>query len=295
LKAAAKKYNEANETEEELRTTLEEYRQDIGTLLGREVTPKDDALTLLSDEEKKITRRSKQLSGAVQQKQERLNDIEVELEKVRLVREVLQLEQKQTITKTLQESAEYQGLEAARDRLAEFVGDVQSIRDAIHAASQEEARGRIAAAERAIDAYFRRLTRHPAIYRIKLKVEADARSGRNTYTISDQDDKDLTPVLSQGDLNALALAIFLGLATSAGEAAPFGFLMLDDPSQSLGTEHKECFVQVLDEVAGSRRVLLATMDRELRDCLAEGLTKAKAEYVFDAWTPEDGVLAERRG
>src|SRR5262249_29101368 len=101
------------------------------------------------------------------------------------------------------------------------------------------------------------------------------------------------PILSQGDMNVLALAIFLGLACSSAETAMFGFVLLDDPSQSLGSEYKEQLVNVLDRVAGSRRVILATMDSEFCSGLAERLTKSKTLYRFKGWTEQDGARAER--
>jgi len=294
LEGVAKQYKEANKKQVGLKKDLEDGWREAGELLAKELTLQDDAIALLADEEKKIGRRLTKLKDAVQQKQDRLNEVAGELEKVRLIRELLQLEERKKLAEAIQESPAWKELEVIRDRAAEFVEDLKNIQAALNKASQEEARGRLAAADRAIDAYFRKLTGHPAVRRVKLTLEPNARSGQNTYIIADQDENDLTPVLSQGDLNALALAIFLGLATASGPGAPFGFVMLDDPSQSLGTEHKEKLVDVLDEVAACRQVIVATMDREFHDCLEGKLTKAKAKYVFGEWTPEGGAAAERR-
>jgi DNA repair exonuclease SbcCD ATPase subunit len=261
---------------------------------GQQLTPQDDAIALLADEESRIDVGLNTLKEAVDQKQNRLNEIAATLEKVRLVREVLQLEEKKELAEAVQESSEWKELDGIRNRVAEFVADVEAIMQALKTASQEEARGKIAAADSAIDAFFRKLTRHPAIRRVKLIVETNARSGQNKYTFTGQDGKDLMPILSQGDLNALALAIFLGLATASDQGAPFGLVMLDDPSQSLGTEHKEKLVNVLDEIAARRRVVVATMDREFHECLKGSLTKAQAEYEFAEWTPEAGARAMRR-
>ncbi|GAI61761.1 unnamed protein product, partial [marine sediment metagenome] len=38
------------------------------------------------------------------------------------------------------------------------------------------------------------------------------------------------PILSQGDLNSLALSIFLGLSKTSGDSHPLGFVLMDDPS-----------------------------------------------------------------
>ena len=69
--------------------------------------------------------------------------------------------------------------------------------------------------------------------------------------------------------------------------------MLDDPSQSMGAEHKRNLAAVLDEVCKTRQLLLATMDTEFRACLDRGLTKAKTEYVFEGWTPSAGPRVRR--
>jgi wobble nucleotide-excising tRNase len=172
------------------------------------------------------------------------------------------------------------------------VNDIDAVRAAVVAVAHAEAGTRLKAAEQTIDTYFRALTRHPAVLNIRLKLD-EARGQRNSYEITDQDGKDLTPILSQGDLNALALAIFLGLA-SAGVDSALGFVMLDDPSQSLGSEHKKRLVEVLDDVARRKRLLLATMDHEFRALLVGQLTKGKTEYDFGAWLPETGP-AVRRG
>jgi hypothetical protein len=73
-----------------------------------------------------------------------------------------------------------------------------------------------------------------------------------------------------------------------------GFVMLDDPSQSMGAEHKRNLAGVLNEVCQTRQLLLATMDAEFRGCLEKGLTKAKTEYVFQGWTPDEGPRVRRQ-
>jgi len=63
---------------------------------------------------------------------------------------------------------------------------------------------------------------------------------------------------------------------------------LDDPSQSLGSEHKEKLVEVLDDVLTERMVILSSMDKELQDLALSKITKAKTKYIFSDWAPEQG-------
>jgi DNA repair exonuclease SbcCD ATPase subunit len=266
----------------------------VGQLLHRPVAANNDPVALLNDELRAIHDRVQALTSAVRARQERLDVIVGDLEKMHLIREILQLEEKSKILERIQESAKYRKLKELREQAAQHVADVEAIRGSVSATAHQEARTKLAAAETTIDRYFRRLTRHPAVNHFRLAVNPDARTGRNTYELTDQDGRDLVPVLSQGDLNALALAMFLGLACAAEGQAAVGFVLLDDPSQSLGLEHKEHLVAVLNEVAASKNLIVATMDREFRDCWRDGLTTARAEYFFEGWTPSDGPVVSRK-
>jgi wobble nucleotide-excising tRNase len=188
----------------------------------------------------------------------------------------------------LRHAETFQGLDSQRNKIGQFVEDVEAIKNAVAATARQEAEVKLAAAEQAIDGYFRALTRHAAVKRLTLAVSADKRTGRNAYQIGDQDGNDLTPVLSQGDLNALALAIFLGLAMAARDRSVFGCLLLDDPSQSLSTEHKKALAGLLNQVAQHKKLIVATMDAEFHEFLLASITKDKTAYRFGPWTPEGG-------
>jgi recombinational DNA repair ATPase RecF len=68
-------------------------------------------------------------------------------------------------------------------------------------------------------------------------------------------------VMSQGEVNALALSIFLPRATVA--ASPFRFLVIDDPVQAMDPAKVEGLARVLENVARSRQVLVFTHDDRL--------------------------------
>jgi DNA repair exonuclease SbcCD ATPase subunit len=293
LRQVADEYRHWRERLEAVLQERARCRDGAGVLLGRPIGPQEDALALLRAEVERVRGRLDRLGRAVQARHCRLSEIEQDLDRVRLLRDVLQLEERRRAVARIEDSPEYRGLEAAREHVAELVSDLEALKEAVGRAANEDARDKLARAETTIDQYFRRLAGHPAVRAVRLGVRADARSGRNVYTVTDQDGQDLTPVLSQGDLNALALAIFLGLAASADEEGGFGFVLLDDPSQSLDGEHKRHLVRVLDEVARRKQLVLATMDREFRDCLAEGLTCARAEYLFGSWDPATGPTISR--
>jgi DNA repair exonuclease SbcCD ATPase subunit len=196
LEKVADGHESCNKKMKAVAAKIEACRKTAGKLLGREFTVQDDLPALLNSEVGKITRRLGKLSGTVQARQDRLDEIEGDLDRVRLVHSVLQTEQKKEIIEQIQGSPEYQNLEALRDRAADFVDDLGAIQEAIGKVATEESGEKLAAAEAAIDDYFRRLTRNPAIRSITLQRSEGPRTQRNDYTVTDQDGKDLTPILS---------------------------------------------------------------------------------------------------
>jgi len=293
LDEAVEQYETLGRNVNDAKENLREPLQQVALLLGKDLSETDDPALLLQAELNKVKRRLGRLKGALDRRDKRLDAVQEKLNKLECIVHVLHAEQKKKKVNEISESPEFQELEELRDRLAELVEDTEQVKRAIRAVLTEEARERIDAAKTAIDGYFGRIARHPAISRISVQVQENYR-GQNAYSFHDQDNRLVTPILSQGDFNALALAIFLGLSGSVGRASTFGFVMLDDPSQSLATEHKEALVQVLDEIAGQRQVILATMDKETDEMLHSAtLTKVKTTYRFTDWTPAGGPVFGR--
>lgn len=72
-------------------------------------------------------------------------------------------------------------------------------------------------------------------------------------------------VLSQGELNALAMSLFVPRATH--ESSPFRFLVLDDPIQALDPLKVQGFAETLRDLATDRQVVVFTHDNRLIDAI----------------------------
>ncbi len=68
-------------------------------------------------------------------------------------------------------------------------------------------------------------------------------------------------VMSQGELHALGLALFLPRATATG--SPFGFLVIDDPVQSMDPAKVDGLARVFSHIAQARQVVIFTHDDRL--------------------------------
>jgi ABC-type hemin transport system ATPase subunit len=84
-------------------------------------------------------------------------------------------------------------------------------------------------------------------------------------------------VMSQGELQALALAIFIPRATSP--ESPFRFLVLDDPIQAMDPSKIDGFLQVLTELAHDRQVIVLTHDDRLPSAIRASRTEARIVEV----------------
>ena len=74
-------------------------------------------------------------------------------------------------------------------------------------------------------------------------------------------------VMSQGELHALGLALFLPRATAAD--SPFGFVVIDDPVQAMDPAKVDGLARVLSSVAATRQVVVFTHDDRLPAALRQ--------------------------
>ena len=88
-------------------------------------------------------------------------------------------------------------------------------------------------------------------------------------------------VMSQGELHALALALFLPRATA--QDSPFRFVVLDDPIQAMDPAKIDGFVQVLSEIAMTHQVIVFSHDDRLASVIREtGVDARLVEVVRES-------------
>jgi recombinational DNA repair ATPase RecF len=73
-------------------------------------------------------------------------------------------------------------------------------------------------------------------------------------------------VMSQGELNSLALSLFLPRASLP--VSPFGFVIVDDPVQAMDPARVEGLARVLQETAKHRQVIVFTHDDRLPEAVS---------------------------
>ena len=122
-------------------------------------------------------------------------------------------------------------------------------------AEQARAIWRMLRQESNVDLGAIRLTGSATQRRVELDVSVDGTPGS------------ALGVMSQGEVNALALSVFLPRATLP--ASPFRFLVIDDPVQAMDPAKVDGLARVLESTAAGRQVIVFTHDNRLAQAIRQ--------------------------
>lgn len=128
-----------------------------------------------------------------------------------------------------------------------------------------------------------------ALGRITLKGTAARGSVQLGVSVDDQEAPAYS-VMSQGELHSLALSLFIPRATH--DDSPFGFLVIDDPVQSMDTQKVEGLATVLSECARRRQVVVFTHDTRLEQAITHLGIEATVLHI--SRESESVVTVEKR-
>lgn len=112
--------------------------------------------------------------------------------------------------------------------------------------------------------------------RIKLDGKATKRHVSLNVSVDGREGVALS-VMSQGELNALALSLFLPRMMLA--ESPFRFLIVDDPVQAMDSHKVDGLARVLEKVAKRRQVIVLTHDPRLLEAIRRLQIEATAIEV----------------
>lgn len=179
-------------------------------------------------------------------------------------------------------------------RLGRLQDALESIAQCVQSVARLHARDAIDSSRDKTAEYYQRLAGQSYFDRLRIDVQEKVLSGvaKNNYIIkafSSQDGADTLAGsrLSTGQMNCVALSIFLGMRGVLSHN--LGFTVLDDPSQNLDSSHKALLADVLRELATETQVVIATEDTEFDELLRESLDQQRcARYVL-SWASRTGT------
>jgi len=145
----------------------------------------------------------------------------------------------------------------------------------------------------ALRVVYDRLAPHPTFREFDLLHKFAHRKGRTSTRVRDPfEGPTANPamVFSDGQLNALAVAIFSAVALAVPDT-PMPFLMLDDPLQALDAPNVLALADLCRELRDRRQLIVTTHDRRFASVLERKLApreegRSTRVLRFTGWRPE---------
>ncbi len=297
LGAALEEWTALEEGMQGIQDATDNLERDIGALVPG-IRPDLDAG--LAAEVASVQSSLDAAAHAYRSREEALQAVESTLERPKAIHRVLVAKDEyERLNQTF--AAETGEIKVVEDQLQDLIDlehRLRTVSEAIAAVNVGRSAELISRAAADLGGIYGRLLGHPYYTRLEIDVKPRSVAGRvkNTYIIRglNPGDKMETPVASRystGQMNCAALSLFLSLARSARHR--LGFLMFDDPSQSLDFEHKKTLADAIRNLQGVRQVLLATQDREFQESLGAPETperRAPIIYRFASWGKTGPVI-----
>lgn len=276
-----------NDLDRKIRTQsklLMDHKSVTETGLGREIKDTEDPIVVIGGEINKIQEELKKLATAVKESNQELNTIEDDISKLEQILTVLVLETEIDDLLKIRETDEYKEVENNKSELEKFADDVSLIRQAVEAVLQESAKAKLEAAKENIAKMFRTLANRSDFP--DLEIDPDK---FEVLAVKGSEKVPALSIFNTGDLNCAGLSVFLGLGAAQELSHNLGFIVLDDPSQSLDDTHKENLVSVLNSISDEKQLLVSTSESDFRDLILTKVIKKKARYEFDPWSDVEGA------
>jgi len=259
-------------------------KQGIQKELNRTIADTDDLNAIITSELARISSELGGIEEQVKKSNQRLNGIEDAIGVVDEVLNVLGLEAEIDGLLKIKESDEYKAVEKAKGDLHKLAADVDLVSATVAEVLQSNARDKLQTAKNAIAENFRKLANRPDFQEIEIDPETydviAVQAGEKISALS---------IFNQGDLNCAAVSIFLGLGTAQEVSHQLGFVILDDPSQSMDTTHRENLVKLLNTLPGDKQLIISTSESDFAQTIVRSVTRKKKHYRFDSWSEETGA------
>jgi len=255
--------------------------------IGKTILSTDDPVSVLNAE---IASVEAAVSGLQQQVAEIHANLEGFNQAVHLLDRFLRIGRvQQEITKigAISDCAAYKELKNIRSQCEQYAEDVQLLIEGLNNAVTAEAELRLVSVRKSISDTFLKITDRPDFPGLKVSPEGDGYKIELTSKMGAS--RTAVPILNHADINCAAISIFLALAGSTQISHRLGFVILDDPSQSLDAGCKKNLCSVLADLCNSRQVIVATADDDLK-AEVDQMTKIKTSYTVNDWTPTGGPI-----
>jgi DNA repair exonuclease SbcCD ATPase subunit len=280
---------------------VNEIEAKVKTIIANPFT---DALVALADEEHSIVSGLEGLKEAAARREQAMQTIDNNVDRLRAIHKFLKADADfaNIKAKTEEEMDAEAGsaLDEELEGLLTLEESLKAITGAISKVARERASTAVDSSRAGVSVYYKRLCNHPYFDGIRIEVEDKSVRGvqKNSYTIRTFSTSDgkvslASSRLSTGQMNCVALSVYLALREVLTHN--LGFVILDDPSQNLDTEHKEALADLLAELKSSVQLLIASQDEEFQKLLLNRLNGNGTQAYSLNWTSGKGAMLSLYG
>ena len=233
-----------------------------------------------------------------QNRGQKLDDIEQSVDRLRALHKIVKDDQDLSVLRvtagTEGDAEEDEELSEELSRLISLQESMQMIAAAIQDVARQRSHQAIESSRPSMVEFYSLLCNHPYFDRLRIDAQDKMQLGvaKNTYIIRAYSTSDGTATLagsrlSTAQMNCLALSIYLALTEVMSHH--LGFIILDDPSQSLDGAHKLALAKVLAGILTRTQMVISTQDLEFEQLLIEVLGQDGVKRNRLAWTPQAGT------
>jgi len=277
---------------EKAKSEVDDILEDVAKELGQPISSGKKGMELLGRKCTDLEAQRKKLEKPLKKREEELQEIELWLTQMEAIAVALRWKERRDEIVKLQKEKAFKRVDKTLKELGKLEAVVDMVAGAVQIVQSDFAKSLVDDAMPQIKKFYGELVGHPYYKDLQIEVTPKTTRGRvrNSYRIVGSNPKDGAETLakdrfSTGQMNCVALSVFLALANKGAYSHNIGFLILDDPSQNLDTEHKEALCRILARVAKKSQLVISSQDSEFQKMLKSTFKDAKAiTYRFGKWS-----------
>lgn len=284
LKEVGNKLKDLISEREHLSGRKEKGIKKLVEVFGLEIGPYEEPAKMVEKRIDKLDLEMKKTHKAVSRFNENFDSLEDMVQQLKVIDDVLKLDEKIDQLGRISQNPALKKVRGIRIKAYQLTKELGVLEEILKIFLREEASDKLETVREEIEGIFKKLTSRqyfpnlvvdPADFEVWAKDARDRSAAATFY--------------NQGDMNQAALSIFFGLAKQQNKSHRLEFMILDDPSQSLGTDYKNSLAKLInDEVCSHSQVVISTMDKEFEEALDKHILKKKKVFNFEGWDPLEG-------
>jgi len=166
-------------------------------------------------------------------------------------------------------------------------GSLSALRQVISQYEKEAVTATLSSLEELLNRYYRAILGHPYFQTLRIQIESEEPLLYSIRASGREDSTYIPTRFSNAQMNVAALALFL--SNYSKMAGGLSCAIMDDPSQSMDTEHKKALASTIRELAETNQLIIATQDAELETALRKNVPTLQL-IALKGWDPNGPIL-----